>query len=122
MWFLSFDALIYMLKWMPLEGKIWVLQLFFGYRLGTLIFWVLYQASMERGSFRMLTHDSTYDNSYWTSAINYVSQIASTGWLSCPSAGYVGRVVSGALSNVYKLTQSTPPKKQIALSAWELIN
>lgn len=131
MWILSIDAFIYLLSWAPLESKIWLLQAFFGCRYGTLICWLVYQASLERGSLRTLGWDPQYDKSIWTSAMEYI--IYTPGLLSSSSTSYLGRVIAGAMARATRMCHSldvsritmgiiTAKKPLIALTSWELVN
>lgn len=129
MWILSMEAFIYLLSWAPLESKIWLLQAFFGYRYGTLICWLVYQASLERGSLRTLTYDPQYDKSIWTSAMEYILHTPgfNLGLISSSTTGYLGRALTGTINRATRLCYTScyfsPKKPLIALSSsWELVN
>ena len=127
MWIISFNTFAYMLSWAPLESKIWLLQTFFGYRYGTLICWLLYQASLERGSLRTLTYDPAYDKSIWTSAMEYIVHTPGMhNALSSLNLGFLGRALTGTINRTTRLCYSSGfisvKKPLIALSSWELIN
>lgn len=114
-----------MLSWLPLEGKLWLLEAFFGYRYGSLIFWILYQLSNDRGSFKSITHDSTYDKSYWTCAMDWLMYtpgltklVTSSGAICCRFIGDMCLVPARACQAIGIFA----PKKQIPLTiGWEVI-
>jgi hypothetical protein len=121
------DAFVYLLSWAPLESKIWLLQAFFGYRYGTLICWLVYQASLERGSLRTLAYDPQYDKSIWTSAMEYIIHTPGLqfGLLSTQTTSYIGRVLTGTINRAARLCSSSilgAKKPRIALTSWELVN
>jgi len=125
MWIISFDSFCYVFSWAPLEIKLWMLQTFFGVRCGTILCWLVYQASLERGSLRTITYNPAYDKSIWTSAMEYIVH-APLGLISSSSYSYFGRMLTDALGHVAKSSRHygliAPRKPQLALtSPWEII-
>lgn len=123
-----------MLSWLPLEGKLWLLEAFFGYRYGSLIFWILYQLSNDRGSFKSITHDPTYDKSSWTCAVDWLSYaselVKNVATSSANSLVYrhsatCCRLIGDTFSIAGRAGQMAgilAPKKQIPLTiGWEVI-
>lgn len=125
MWIISFNTFLYMLSWLPLEGKLWLLEAFFGYRYGSLIFWILYQLSNDRGSFKSITHDPVYDKSPWTCAMDWLVYTPGINALVRRHGAACCRLVSDAVSVTARAGRAIgilAPKKQIPLTiGWEVL-
>lgn len=119
-----------MLSWLPLEGKLWILEAFFGYRYGSLIFWILYQLSNDRGSFKSITHEPAYDKSAWTCATGWLMYAPWTNSVtSYRLSSFVfrqsvacTRLIGDSFSTAARAIGIFTPKKQIPLTiGWEVI-
>jgi hypothetical protein len=126
MWFISVEAVCFMLSYAPLEAKLWILQTFFGHRYGTLLCWFIYQVSLERGSLRMITYNNAYDKSFWTCAMEYAANIP-LGMIPASTTAYLGRTVMDVFGQICRAGRSygliSAKKASIPLtSSWEIVN
>lgn len=120
MWIISFNSFLYILSWLPLEGKLWLLEAFFGYRYGSLIFWILYQLSNDRGSFKSITHDTAYDKSYWSCATSWI--LYSPIWVTKSAPSYIVNYGSSCYRLLGRAAGLFAAKKQIPLAVgWEIV-
>jgi hypothetical protein len=90
-----------MLSWMPLEGKLWLLEAFFGNRYGVIIFWILYQFEGRQ----FLTYNPLWDPPAQLSYLGTVTRFMNQ------NVNSLGRLMAGAISGAVRASRQTVPKK-----------